>query len=787
MKKFFVLLLLACTGTLAMAQENQADDMKKAQAQMASAQHMLDSIKKTMGTIPALTPEQQKLMQKYMPKGTTVPNANSVVQNYKLPDVSKLQDSIAQNTQKNRMILEQYQAKTNYARSQNLPQKKANVVHLSALPPFDDRAAAAVATQMLPHIIHGLDSTDMTIRPALDKILADPKLSASGTGVMLMATNTSHYAAEYLICKDVIRDAKDCWKLNDLGVVLRNELRYKDCIQVFRYACSFSDSLVAIQVNLGWACSYYGDFDGAKTWFNKALSKSPTLTSALEGLATVAYQQGDRQALFTCLMKEIRGFGGGGPGPSDAFSNLCGSVDNDQTMSDIANAASQPGANTNPADDHTYDNPDGGDGNEEVTENNTSDPPTYPSMGNMFANSVDNDIDDLYHINDFYAAIKKAMAASAANVAAIQGSLTRLHTAPKYDDEGNRTGTYNYERFYILFHKVHEEFEKRCSYIYKQTDEKLDPLIKNITIMDADLIKNWSARRAQCTNDQCLHDADCEYKPKFSGAAATDLGAVSECWSSHFRDLIDACNWYVDASSPWIKRMRQDDWNKYMNAIREDDVRHAVLSMYYKWVPAQASTVAVTGQIIKQLEGMTCTVQVREIAATGPNPQDVPLKKLKTAPDYCNPKSAMKVPFGVGSLTDDCSGWMLQVGTDDANMKIGQVLGKHKEDDTYRAGVSVGFGVESEAKVPGMTGKVGAHVQIGAGYIFDNSGSVTGRYAEGELLVGASGSMGTGNSMADNLIGQQGSLGVSATVTMVAMKGQDWKVTNSSMAAGFKQ
>jgi hypothetical protein len=648
---------------------------------------------------------------------------------------------------------------------------------------------------MLPGAIDGLNSYNSSLKSMLDQSVNDTTVNVAGTGMMLAATGMPKQVCQYMVCKDLIRNPKNVWTINDLGVILRNEKRYPESIQCFKYACSFSDSLYIIKTNLAWATAYYGDFTQAKKYFNEALAINPDFGSAMEGLALIAYQQGDIQALFTCLTKEVKGFGGGGPGPSDNFANICGGVAMDQQLNNIGKTDQ-----TNPNDDHTYDNNDGDEGNQDPPPTADNEPPSYPSMSGIFAQGVDDLPAFRKKLGEFYKMIKAASQKETDRVAETQHSLPRISPPTYTDDQGNQITPYSYEKYYNLFHKIHESFEKRASYIYKLWDDEMSPLIMSVATKDGDMLTAYAKELGNCKfpdekkQKECINQVQCKWKPIMRGSKEADLGAISMLWKKYITQLNAANDWYIGASSPFIKRVHQPDWNEYMNRIREQDIRGAILAMYAKWVEAQAS---INIDALHDLE-IVCRVEVREITATGPDPKDVKVKKLKTAPDYCDNKvSTTDLTIKGFGYKADCSGTTItvpigKVGPADVGLVYKTVISnRHKEDDYSRLGVTLGLGVSQKFGADGAGGsgasiKGSVDLTIEAGYQFGADGSVNGKYASTELAVGVKGKTTTGNDDADALLHTaKFDKGLDIKVDLVALKGADgnyngWNVTNVS-------
>lgn len=736
---FYRLCIVVITGLLpgiTNLYAQQSDQVKQAMQKLKDAQKIMDSVKRLIPAVGNIG-----VAGRY-----GVP-ADSAIKGG-LPDFNKM----AANMQQNVNNLQTLQQQSKQQRDAGLP--KATDNRVTAFTAADENGVIAIANALLPSVTKSIDSAAPFLRQKLDKIVTDTGVNVAGTGMVLLASDAPTYVGEYLICKGVIRNPGNLWSVNDLGIILRNRKMFEQAIQCFTYACSFSDSLYIIKANLGWACAYYGDFDAAKKYFNQSLAVNPNFSGVEEGLALIAYQQGNVQALFSCLAKEIKGFGVGGPGPSDAFANICGGVQMDNSVNNLNGGGSQD----DPTSDHTYENANGDDGNQDPPPTAETEPITYPSMSRIFSNTIDDAANIIKSTSAWIDQIKKATQESADKVSAAGASLSRLSPTPYMDDHGDYIKPYSYEKFYKLFHNIHEEFEKRASWIYKQYEDKMGPLLTSVTKQEADDIINYTKKLSECTNDACVNDVKCEWRPKIKGATASGFAAASQLWTDNYKKLIDNINWYVSASSPFIKRVHKPDWNTYMNAIRIDDIHHAALSMFNRWVTAQGTVVSPTYSTLFSMQDIVCTTQIREIAATGPNPADVKLKKLQTYPEYCdNNVSSESISLPGISYSKNCSQMTIQVGSDDAGAFYQRNYSKiAQEKNNTRIGVSLGFGYEESIKANGAGNssasvKASLKAQVQAGYQYNDDGTVA-KFANAEISAGISGKVTTGDDNADKLL-----------------------------------
>jgi hypothetical protein len=513
---------------------------------------------------------------------------------------------------------------------------------------------------------------------------------------------------------------------------------------------------------------------GAKNLFQQVLDSIPDYQLAWEGMGMIAYQQGDTQGLFNALAHQLKTVGAGGDGPSDDFTSFCGGVMTDEAMNAMANAGGQ---SSSPLDDHTFDNNNGED------EQNQDPPPTaddeYPnyqvSLGGIFANSIDQLQPVAAKLVTNTNMIKQKIQEAADKTAAKQKAITRRLAPDAYlDDQNNQITPANYTKWYNLFHMVHQSFEKRLQWIYKQYDADWTKLLNSISAQKIEFDENTTKAYLKCTNDQERHDYYCTWTPKAKGALGMDLEGISALFTKYMQQIQDQADWYISASTPDIKRVHDVPWNDYMNQIREEDIRHGILNLYARWLVMQTFITDPMKITLAQHEEV-CMTQVREIPATGPDPSTVKLKKLKTAPDYCD-RSEKPDDYAIGGLSyySDCDrtrwsltppsplGWKAGIGAGPfkAEGQAGVTLTltyevvhsrKFKEDDYTQVGAIIGIGAKGELSAGG-DGKIGplsgsanatltgaGNLNIGIGTRYDSNYNQVGKYSTVDGNLGMTG------------------------------------------------
>ncbi len=753
MKKLFTILFLLHPFFL----NAQNTDTKLLQAQMKKAQEQMEAVKKAHPEMQKALEEYKKQMPEIQRRIDSVKNTKDsaavkglnapVIDNFtQTPDM----DKIFEQQQKAAAKLNTVKEGFHKSLTDGLPQKKDNA-NVNTFTAIGQNEIVAFTNAMLPKATEGMRFIDMYLKQQVDKIANDTSTNAHGTGMLLMGMGFPKYVVQYLVCKGVLRNPANPWAVNDLGIIFRNEKQYKQAIQCFKYAASFNDSLLIIKTNLAWATAYYGDFTMANKYFDEVLKMDENYGPALEGQAMVAYQQGNTRALFAALAKQIRYIGGGGAGPSPEMTNFCGGVIMDEQTNNMGKKQDQQ----DPTKNNTYDNNNGEDEqNQDPPPTANSEPPTIPSLEIIFANRVDDVPQKNAKTKTYYDLITEKINSSKNDVTNSGKNLSRLAPPPYMDDQGNQIIPYSYEKYYNLFHQVHEEFEKRASWVYKNFNAEFKKLSDGDAAQATSFWNGYYAELKLVKTDADMQAFLCKWVPKAKGTSNQFFTGGSDFWSTHFKKLAEQINWYVSASTPFIKRVHKQDWNDYMNAIRTDDVKHAVLMLYYDWLAVQNFVGGAMPLAVAQTP-VSCQTPIREIEATGPDPKTVPLKKLHTYPDYCDknePASGFDAGFmGYESNCDHAKMYfkLPLTGTPfGAGVFAEKIFNKkYKEGDVYRYGVTLAvssdFGLRGSVLnnagaglTKGITNdlplpSVGASVDFGVQY--DANGNLNGKYVSGTI------------------------------------------------------
>ena len=453
----------------------------------------------------SLPPDYQEKMKEVQAKLDSLKKTNPNLKNVQIPDIAKqmqeTMDKANAGMTKANASLKQSQAEVHQSVTMGLPVKNSTG-NTDKLKKPAGSIIIALATAKLHEASANL-SLDPFLIKQLDKMSLDTTVNLAGTGVLLLLNGMPKWPAEYLICKAVLKSNPDQWAINDLGIVFRDDNKNMEALECFFYAEQMDDQSIVIKTNIGWASAYYGDFSTAKKYFNTALTMDENYSSALEGLALIAYQEGNTAALFQALAKQITGLAGGGgsggdgDGPSQAFAGFCGGVQMDQQMQ---NAGKQ--SQDNPNDNHTYDSkaPDD-DGGQDPPPTADAAPPNYPDAKPIFVTQLQDLIYVGGQVSKFHSLLIQENQKWPAQLKQKLQSLPSLRPTPTIDDQDIVIQN-SYAKYYSLFNGVHLLFVQRVKWITAKLKAEMDPYLAQIPMRDMDLLNGYTAALGTC------HDPD---------------------------------------------------------------------------------------------------------------------------------------------------------------------------------------------------------------------------------------------------------------------------------------
>jgi tetratricopeptide (TPR) repeat protein len=668
-----------------------------------------------------LTAEQEQKLKEAQQKLEELKKSNPMMSGYSIPDANKVNQQVADASKKindtahktatARQHLKNFQLAQQQQLSVGLPKKSS--ARAGQYQNSSRQAIVALASALLQDLDKKIDTLS---RFQLNQVVLDTNCNLEATGVFMLAGGFSKYPSEYLIAKAVLRNPGNQWASNDLGLIFRDEQKNDKALQCFYYAEQLDPKSIVIKANVGWAAFYLGDYETAKTYFNKAIAISDNFTSAWEGLGYIAYQEGDIQTLFKCLTKQLTGMGGGGTGPSPSFSSFCGGVQMDQDMQNNGNLSQDPSKN------HTYDQQgNNDDAQQDPPATGDEESPTYPSFKPVFVTDVPSLVQVAPRATQY---MKKAYDLEAEGARDLKNRISQLpslHQTAYVNDYGERIVPYSYEKYYSLFHNVHLLFEDRIKWILGKLDDEMKEFLLKIPRQDQDLFSNYMKAMAPCQDrenrQQCIDQVNCEWIPRLRGSKNSDIEGVARIWNKYFDQLVDNIHWYTQSTSEYIRRVHQPGWNEYMNKSREWDVRAAVLRFYARWcssLPQLNTAVAIAAcQAVPN-----CFTKMPTMG-DGADPYKKKIGKLKTfaGPCYIEPSSA---DLGFVTFERNCDHIKFGIGAPNAKAIFEKDFSrKFVEDDTYKIGLQIGVSKKfsAEESVKGF-GKAGVDAKLGADVTF---------------------------------------------------------------------
>lgn len=745
-KKGFLTFIFSLTCLAAFCQR---PNYTEAQAQLKKAQLLLDSISKA-------NPDLQKIMK-----------ANNV----KLPDLNKTSQTLEKNVQTLNKINSNY-SKSN---SKGLPQKSSSAFSVSKT---NKNEILTWASDMYDK---SKIKAGAVIQPFLENTFSDTSLNPASAGMLLVATGLPKCAGQYLVCKYLLAHPQSASTLNDFGIFLRIDKEYKKAIAVFLYAKSLNDTSLEIATNLAWSYAYAGSFSEAKKYFNAILKVNPKYGSAMEGVSLIAYQEGDMNTFWKGLTQQLfnnsKSNGLGLSAPSNQMGSFCDAVLTSDEMNRLA----------------------GGEGDKAAQSAFNNMPPANPDAQSDEINVTgDEDIDYPSYAVDFPENMEtitpsgcsgfqnKYLQAKQKDLNYITSLLSTLPKPKQFVNEDGELETiydYSNDSHYKFFYKIHQQFEKRSTAIFASSSPKIERAIAATISSWTGEMNAYGVALSHCKDDECMRSVLCDYVPRLCGILRNFGMSIGDIVTKGFKRMDDETDWYINASSPMLQFIGEPNWNKYLNAVREVDIRALKLNLMneYQYAMKVAAGFVVYAKDLANALKVSCVFELRIIQQKIQSKH----KDLKTLAPPCNGSyanssgnsknllnpRATKVDLGPAHFESDCSHekFVLDEGKLGTSLNIGPVKGgaeisssqfwetvhsKFVEDDYTRTG----FEFHAKASIgvsKSITGAVGDVNITGAGGVkaeaeatvdffkqFDQKGNLTKQGVAFDATAKVSGSMG---------------------------------------------
>jgi tetratricopeptide (TPR) repeat protein len=733
MKKIFFLLTLVITANIfaqTPAQQKKIDEaMKKAKQSMDKAkndpefQKAMEEYKKEMPNVQHRIDSLKNTKDGANIKNMNAPDIGKLTDFSTMPDVSK---TIAESQQKKAALKTAIAA----GNDKGLPKKSATAFTAKAT---SLKEINTWATSMLSN---AKMKGGVLLEPMLRATYADTTINAASAGMLMIAAGMPKYTGHYLVCRYILDHPDNAMAINDLGIFMRLEKDLPKAISLFTYARSLNDTCIEIQTNLAWAYAYAGDFTKAKQNFNAVLKSRPDYQSANEGLALIAYQEGDKQALWNSLTKQIfssnKSLGFSGSFPSAQMASFCGGVLNEDEINQMDKGGNSQASANNP-----YSNPNGADPEQQSEEKSI---PSAPDISlNEYKPDLDNDFspEDVIKSAKAIGKYEQEIKNEIAYVKSLLPSLPKPMQFVNSDGELETIYDYSKDAHYISFNQIHLRFEKLRAKVYGKYGDKLAAAVQSFAATYQGVSSAYIAALKPCANDdkckttedcECIRKVKCEFIPRFKATILSFVMNIGDQVRTGMDEMADYAEQYKNDAAPRLQYISEPNWNKYLNAVKEADVimaKNLMLMLYQRFIPACAGWVA-------QAQGLSvegeCVFEARSIPPDVSTPK---LRKLKTLAAPCNDPAPGPLKFNgqqanqgggptqMGPLVvdDNCHHYRVGINMDflnkgvktgavDGTVKLGagayfeQIRSKYVGEDNYKFGLtltaSVSVGINTE-------------------------------------------------------------------------------------------
>ena len=693
-------------------------------AKMQMAKHLVDSLNNNSAFQKKMNGQQTLLdsLKKKYPE----------MANYNLPELGKIKTPTMPDLDSLKLQLDQSGkrlASLNNAIDQTTP--KQNLFHHAEKLEKLSQNKILDITQELQDIAS--KNINNLLLGSLKKMTKDTNNNVATTGAFILASGGDENVAVFLISSRLLQKPADEWAANDLGVYFRDMKDLEKSLQFYFYANSLDTGRnTSINTNIGWASAYYGDFETAQKYFDKALAIDTDFQGANEGKAILAYAKGDIAALFQCLSKEIKYIGGSG-GPSTSFTKIA-----------CKKAAENMNKNTDkdPTQDHTFDN--------NLPDEAPNTPPgadvddvTLSQFKKIFVNKPE-EITIAAGIGQkqLLQVHKQLMQESKALIAQLS-TLKPLGQKPYIDEEGYVIYPSNFEKYVIPLTPIRTSLDNRLAWWRMKFYEKLKSFETDVYLHDQDLIHNYFAELGKCPvpdeNDACQKRVSCKWIPIIYKSKNSDLEALGRLWDDYYNHVFNAVDWYLKATAPFISRIHEEGWNNYLNAYRKYKVKVAYYEIYAAWTAGLISIGTDFSASISPEQIITCNAGHNATPKDAPDPFS---KKPKHIKEFEGPCFDVKFGCQFGAIHSTCHEDGVKFGNDNLNMSFSHTTDQiAAENQGFTNDVNLAASVEKEFKLGSINKKdvsIKGGVEGNIDMRFDNNWN----FKNGKSTIGASADIG---------------------------------------------
>jgi Flp pilus assembly protein TadD len=404
------------------------------------------------------------------------------------------------------------------------------------------------------------------------KATAPNEIANLGMAMYLGRTkkNDESTAALYAITSAALKAPAGGVFASNFGVMLKDIGAYEDSLHVLLYAEKHLPQSATVQTNLGWTIAYLGDFFTAKSHFQKAINLDAYDARAYEGMGLLFRVEGNLSEASKYLRLSLRsGFSGVAARNLTLIEGKADAVIT--TNPETANADDIPGMRLSDVQQFPY-------------------PDTQASSGSAAGKLQFQDTPDFFsssiarvyqgHMkNEFlqYGSQKRAEF-KAVNEALYQAQKELDPLRPPPIRSGNSITyprSYEPEAFALvdLDHIFSRRHLLRAAKFTKRFQTEIhQPVVDKFFALE----KQFEAEYRGCNRDNRCQDAAAR---KVCRARVDNIksgnGSFQSLWAKYVQEDRADLQRYFDYATPWLREIKDQKLNRYMNLRREFFIKAA--------------------------------------------------------------------------------------------------------------------------------------------------------------------------------------------------------------------
>jgi tetratricopeptide (TPR) repeat protein len=376
--------------------------------------------------------------------------------------------------------------------------------------------------------------------------------------------NDETAAALYAITSAALKAPAGGVFASNFGVMLKDIGAYEDSLPVLLYAEKHLPQSATVQTNLGWTTAYLGDFFTAKAHFQKAINLDAYDARAYEGMGLLFRVEGNLSEASKYLRLSLRsGFSGVAARNLTLIEGKADAVI--ATNPETANADDIPGMRL--SDVQVFPYPDA-----EVSSGSAAGKLQFQDTPDSFSFSIAR-VYQGHMKNEFlqYDSQKKAEF-KAANEALYQAQKELDPLRPPPIRSGNSITyprSYEPEVFALvdLDHIFSRRHLLRAAKFAKRFQTQIHlPVVDKFFALE----KQFEAEYRGCNRNNACQDAA---KRKVCRARVDNIksvnGSFQSLWANYVQEDRADLQRYFDYATPWLREIKNQKLNRYMNMRRE--------------------------------------------------------------------------------------------------------------------------------------------------------------------------------------------------------------------------